>query len=259
MPLDFDGHRYAQASDHQLEWGRKLIEGLELRGDEQLLDLGCGDGRLTSQLADAAPRGHVVGVDASLGMLETARRRERHNLSFERLDIERLEYDSAFDVVFSNAALHFVHDHDQLLVRIHRAIRPAGFARCNFAADGNCSTFFAVVRDTMEKSEFACFFAGTDWPYYMPTVEAYRELATRAPFRQCRVWGEDADRYFPDPEAMARWIDQPAIVAFLTSVDEEHSKQRFHDIVVRRTIERARRDDGTCFETFRRVNVHAVK
>ena len=73
-----------------------------------------------------------------------------------------------------------------------------------------------------------------------------------------RVWGENADRYFPDAEEMIKWIDQPSLVPFLAHLPET-AKPRLREYVVKRMIEETRQDDGRCFETFRRINVSARK
>jgi trans-aconitate 2-methyltransferase len=73
MSHEFDGKRYEKASAHQKEWGSTIIAQLGLTGHERVLDLGCGDGLLTSQVADLLPDGEVVGIDASQGMIEVAR------------------------------------------------------------------------------------------------------------------------------------------------------------------------------------------
>lgn len=70
MPYEFDAERYKQASAHQRSWGERLIAELALKGHEHILDLGCGDGRLTAQLAEQVPQGHVLGIDASQNMID---------------------------------------------------------------------------------------------------------------------------------------------------------------------------------------------
>ena len=121
MTHEFDGNKYEKASTHQREWGSKLIAGLDLKGHERILDLGCGDGSLTAQLAELAPRGDVVGIDASQGMVEAALPKERSNLRFRRLDINDLDDVEAFDLVFSHAALHWVKDHRRRLGNVRGA------------------------------------------------------------------------------------------------------------------------------------------
>ena len=106
MTHEFDGMKYEKASAHQREWGTKLIAELGLRGTESVLDLGCGDGTLTAQLADLVPQGEVVGIDASQGMIDAARPKERGSLRFFLLDINNLNLTARFDIVFSNATLH---------------------------------------------------------------------------------------------------------------------------------------------------------
>jgi trans-aconitate methyltransferase len=258
MAYEFDGKKYQQASSHQKEWGLRLIQELNLSGAEEILDLGCGDGGLTAQLAELVPRGRVMGIDASLGMIAAARKREGSNLVFLLRDIDDLEFDSEFDVVFSNAALHWVKDHDAMLRNVHRSLKPGGVMRLNFAADGNCSHFFSVIRQAMEQPSFARHFSGFDWPWFMPAVDEYSALMRRLPFAEVRVWGENADRYFPDQDAMIRWIDQPSLVPFAQHMSDA-DKAQFRSWVIGRMIAETRQPDGSCFETFRRVNVFAKK
>lgn len=71
---EFDGEKYKAASLHQREWGTSLISQLSLRGNEKILDLGCGDGSLTEQLSLLVPNGKVLGIDTSMGMINTAKK-----------------------------------------------------------------------------------------------------------------------------------------------------------------------------------------
>ena len=172
---EFDPGKYRQASSHQKDWGNRLIDELDLHGDEKILDLGCGDGTLTARLAALVPNGGVVGIDASVPMIEAAKPLETPNLKFLCRDIDDLDFVHGFDVVFSNAALHWVRDHDRLLRNVHQALKQEGVARFNFAGDGNCSNFFAVVRELMASEIYSRYFEAFLWPWYMPTVDAYEE------------------------------------------------------------------------------------
>ncbi len=97
MAHEFDGKKYEKASDHQKEWGTKLIAELNLKGSERVLDLGCGDGSITTQIAALLPEGEVLGIDASEGMIGAALPKKRHNLNFRRLDINDLDFVEQFD------------------------------------------------------------------------------------------------------------------------------------------------------------------
>ena len=126
MTHEFDGKKYEKASTHQKEWGTKLIRELTLCGNERVLDLGCGDGSLTQRIAKLLPEGEVLGVDSSQGMIDVASAKAQHNLHFRKLDINGLDFAECFDLVFSNAALHWVKDHVRLLSNVRRCLRPGG-------------------------------------------------------------------------------------------------------------------------------------
>lgn len=258
MPHEFNGEEYKKASTHQKEWGNKIISEFNLSGNEHILDLGCGDGVLTAELAALVPDGFVLGIDASRGMVEVARRLEANNLSFRLQDINCLDFKNEFDVVFSNATLHWVKDHNLLLRNTFQCLKEKGVLRFNFAADGNCSHFIKITQEAIKLSEYAKHFSGFEWPWYMPELETYESLVHKFPFREVRVWGENADRYFPDVNSMVKWVDQPSLVPFLEYAPQSE-KQGFRNYVVEKMIETTLQKDGRCFETFRRINVLARK
>ena len=258
MSHEFDGKKYEKASAHQKEWGLSIIAELCLRGDERVLDLGCGDGTLTRQLADLLPHGEVVGIDASKGMIGVAQEKERENLSFILKDISCLDYVEEFDLIFSNAALHWIKDHNLLLRNVRRALRDGGVIRFNFAGDGNCSSFFKVVREVILKDRFRRYFQEFEWPWHMPSVTEYELTVEQSGFTKAKVWGENADRYFQNKDTMLNWVDQPSLVPFISMVAVK-DRSDFRDHVARRMIEETIQEDGRCFETFRRINVVAEK
>lgn len=258
MPYEFDGDKYEKASSHQKEWGSQLIRELDLKGDERILDMGCGDGALTAQLALRVPQGFVIGLDASAGMIHTAAKHEAGNLRFVQGDINALNYANEFDAIVSNATLHWITDHASMLQRAYRALRDDGVIRFSFAGDGNCSCFLRVVRETLSSPAYRSSFDDFTWPWFMPTRQEYERLVRQSRFADVRVWLENADCLFPDAETMTRWIDQPSLVPFLAHLGQA-ARQPFRDRVVGQMIRETRREDGRCFETFRRINVFARK
>ena len=258
MNFEFDGEKYKKASTHQKEWGSKIISEFNFRGNEHILDLGCGDGGLTVQFSELVPQGFVLGIDTSQGMIDEAQKHEKHNLQFKKIDINYLAFKDEFDFVFSNATLHWIKDHNSLLSNVLTSLRPEGIVRFNFAADGNCSNFFKIVRDMITGEEYSRYFMNFEWPWYMPEIQEYKDILKQFPFKETRVWGENADRYFPNAEAMTAWIDQPSLVPFLPYI-KEGKRQKFRDDVVERMIKDTMQRDGTCFEIFRRVNLFSRK
>jgi trans-aconitate methyltransferase len=258
MAHEFDGKKYAAASAHQKEWGEKQIQELSISGTERILDLGCGDGALTAHLAALTPHGTVVGIDASCGMIDAAMTHQAPNLSFVVRDINDLDYENEFDIIYSNATLHWITNHEALLANVYRALRSGGVLKFNFAGDGNCTNFFSVVKEAITLLQFAPCFSGFAWPWYMPTIEEYEQLVQRFPFRESRVWGENADRYFADADTMIKWIDQPSLVPLMKLLPDD-LKASFRQYVIDQMMQRTLQPDGRCFETFRRINVVAKK
>lgn len=86
----------------------------------------------------------------------------------------------------------------------------------------------------------------------------YRQRASRLPCRELRVYGDDADRFFPDAETMTRWIDRPCLVPFLPCVAPT-DREAFRAEVIERMVQATRQPDGRCFELFRRVQVFLRK
>ena len=193
-----------------------------------MIDLGCGDGALTWQLSELVPDGKVVGIDASVGMIAAAQSRSKPNLTFVQMDMNDMDFQNEFDVIFSNAALHWVKDHGRLLKNSFRALKDGGHLLWDFAGDGNCSNFFDVIRKEMESEEYGQYFKEFEWPWYMPSREDYAKIVSASGFSSCNISEVNRDRFFSDA-------------------------------VVRAMLDRTLQADGTCFETFRRIQVRADK
>ena len=256
--FEFNGEKYRQASRHQKEWGSRLMAGLKLNGREAILDLGCGDGVLTDQLALLVPDGRVVGLDASEGMIQTAMQYKKDNLDFIHMDINEMDYTNEFDVIYSNAALHWVKDHVRLIRNVYKALKPGGIIQWNFAGNGTTEHFIHTVRALMKEDMYKEYFQDFDWPWFMPDRAGYDTLISDGGFSSVYVEEENADRYFSDTDELARWIDQPCIVPFLQCIPAQ-KKDRFRHDVIQAMIRRTKQPDGTCFETFRRIKVQVVK
>src|SRR5580658_282898 len=110
-----------------------ILERLKLRGDESIIDLGCGSGENTVELARRAPRGKAIGLDSSAAMIEAANKvlegvepEVRARLSFVLGDIAKFDAANEYDVVFSNAALQWVPGHREIFQHIFDALVPGG-------------------------------------------------------------------------------------------------------------------------------------
>lgn len=156
-----DYHRHSSA---QQAWARELLAKLRLAGDERVLDLGCGEGKVTAEIAALLPRGSVLGMDVSRDMISFARQRlppeEYQNLRFVEGDMLDLPFERKFDVVFSNAALHWVTDHGRVFAGIGRALRPGGRALLQMGGRGNAAPILALADEMVTEGPWREYFAG---------------------------------------------------------------------------------------------------
>jgi trans-aconitate methyltransferase len=132
MQQTWIAEQYGQNGRFVADLAGGVVELLAPQAGEDILDLGCGDGALTEKLAATGAR--VVPIDASPDMIRAARAR---GLDARLVSGESLTFDAAFDAVFSNAALHWMHDQDAVLSGVWRALRPGGRFAAEMGGHGN--------------------------------------------------------------------------------------------------------------------------
>ncbi len=173
----WDAGEYARNSTAQQGWALELIDKLVLAGGESVLDLGCGDGKVTAEIARRVPRGRVLGVDSSpemIGLARVAFPAERHaNLGFAHADARTLPFRAAFDVVFSSAALHWVKDHRPVLHGVARSLRPGGRLLFQMGGRGNGAEIFAVAEEMTRSPAWRKYFEGFEFPWGFYGPEEY--------------------------------------------------------------------------------------
>ena len=163
MTRDWDAATYDRVSAPQLEWAKAVLDRLDLRGDETVLDAGCGTGNVTRVLLERLPRGRVIAVDGSPAMIEKARERlpaDRVELLVS--DLAALELPEPVDHVLSTATFHWVPDHDALFACMHAALKPGGRLVAQCGGAGNIADTVAALDVVSEREPFAHFLSG--WP-----------------------------------------------------------------------------------------------
>lgn len=159
--------------------GNALLE-LVPSGARDVLDLGCGDGVLTAALAARHPR--VLGVDSSEALLQEARLR---GLEVRALDGQRLDFEGAFDAVFSNAALHWMKDADAVLGGVYRALRPGGAFVAELGGKRNTATLLEAVLAALARRGID---GAARIPWYFPSPAEYTARLEQAGLRVQALW-----------------------------------------------------------------------
>jgi trans-aconitate 2-methyltransferase len=147
VPRDWDALAYDRLPIPMTGWGIAVLERLPLRGDERVLDAGCGTGQVTAALRDRLPDGEVIALDASASMLQRAR---------DRLGDDRVTYllhdlmepipIGPVDAILSTATFHWVPNHDRLFANLATVLRPGGLLAAQCGGAGNIATVAAAAR-----------------------------------------------------------------------------------------------------------------
>jgi trans-aconitate 2-methyltransferase len=202
----WDAQTYDRVSDVQVAWAETLLARLPLRGDETVLDAGCGSGRVTRMLLERLPLGRVVGVDASVDMVAHAREALGGRATVIHADLTELELDEPVDAAFSNAVFHWVQDHDALFARIFAALRPGGVLVAQCGGEGNIDAFFAVVDDVAANPPFKEPLHGFSRTWWFPGPLETEERLRRAGFEKVRAWLEPSHVTPEDPAGFLRTV-----------------------------------------------------
>ena len=166
-PRDWDASTYDRVSGPHARWGASVLGRLTLLGDETVLDAGCGSGRVTEQLLERLPAGHVIALDGSPAMLDAARNRLARfgdHVEFVRADLEqRLPLAvGSVDAVVSTATFHWIDDHEALFRHLARVLRPGGHFVAQCGGRGNIATVFRAISATGEPWPGPWTLAGPD-------------------------------------------------------------------------------------------------
>jgi SAM-dependent methyltransferase len=223
-PREWDATRYHRLGNPQFEWALRVLERLDLAGDETVLDAGCGSGRVTEKLLERLPRGRVVAVDASRNMLEAARGhltpRFGDRVRFVHADLLTLELDDRVDVVFSTATLHWVLDHDRLFPQLYRALRPGGrlLAQCGGGANVKRIRDRAAVM--LGRAPFAEHFVGWREPWLFAWPEECAARLGRAGFVDVETGLEEVLPVLPDGPTYRAFLETVVCPGYLESLPE---------------------------------------
>jgi trans-aconitate 2-methyltransferase len=201
---------YSKSSPAQQLWAQELIKKLRLSQRERVLDIGCGDGKVTAAIAACVPMGSVTGIDNSPEMCRFAQEHypcsHHKNLTFARMDASHLKFSEEFDVVFSNAALHWIPDHKSLLAGIARSLCPGGRLLVQMGGKGNAAGVFEVLSVLLEDPYWQKYFDGFSFTYGFFGPEEYRQWLADAGLEPARVELIPKDMVYPDNGAFAGWV-----------------------------------------------------
>ncbi len=208
--MDFwDPELYSASSSPQKNWGLELLTKLRLKGNEKVLDIGCGDGKLSAETAGKLPEGSVLGIDLSEAMINFARRcyspTNFPNLTFIQMDATYLNFTSEFDIAFSNAAIHWIKDHEPFLKSVWKSLKPGGKLLAQLGGRGNAAEILKVVDSMLQDEKWNPYFKDFTFPFSFYGPEEYARLLKNSRFSVKRLELRPKDMVLEGKNEFCAW------------------------------------------------------
>lgn len=230
---DWNAERYHQLSSPQQSWGLKVLERLPLTGNERVLDLGCGTGRLTEAIHRRVPEGQVVGLDRSDAMVEAASMwlaEHAPGATVVQGDGAALPFRRAFDAVFSGATFHWILDHPALFRSIIAALKPGGRLVAQCGGAGNIAVLRGRADRLRTEPRFASFFDEWAEPWYYADVESTKRRLAAAGFVDIDVYLEEMPTPFDGPDAYREFVGTVCVRHHLSRLQLHERRDFLNDL-----------------------------
>lgn len=229
-----------------------LLALVDVRPHLKAIDLGCGTGELTRQLADRLPGSHVTGLDNSPDMLEKAASHSTSSLVFQLGDQSTLT--GTWDLIFSNAALQWSENHAELIPRLFGCLAPGGQIAVQVPSNHNHISH-QVYRETAAEEPFQSILGGFQRHSPVLTIDQYARLLFECGAEAITVFEKVYPHVLADSDAVVEWISGTALVPYFERLGGY--KEDFLQAV--RAAMRAAMPEKPVFYPFRRILFSAKK
>lgn len=207
---EWNSSDYSRNSSAQFQWASELIDKLALKGTEDVLDIGCGDGRITAEIATHLPNGSVMGIDNSKEMIAHAKKNfpetKHKNLCFQVTDAREIRFADRFDLAFSTSALHWISDHHLVLEGVKRSLKKKGRILFQMGGKGNAQEILDILGKMMKAELWKTYFEDFSFAWGFYDAETYSRLLKEAGFKPLRVELIPKDMTQMGREGLAGWI-----------------------------------------------------
>lgn len=255
---EWDARAYTRLGEPQFRWAIALLDQLELRGDEVVLDAGCGSGRVTAALLERLPRGRVIACDVSSAMLEQARSTlgdADGRIEYVHADLVALALDRVADVVFSAAVFHWIADHPALFRALHAALVPGGRLHAQCGASGNLARILDRADELGATEPFAAYLAGFRRTTTFASADETEQRLTAAGLAHARAWNTPAPTPFADRTVYAEFVEKVVLRDHLARLPSDELRR---DYVARLTDLAARDSPPLCLD-YVRLDLRAAR
>lgn len=201
---------YLKHSSAQYEWAQELIQKLLLKGTESVLDIGCGDGKITALIHSYIEKGYAAGIDSSKDMIALARKnfpsKQYPDLKFFLMDATKLIFMDKFDIAFSNAALHWIKDQVSVLKGVKKSLKKSGRILFQMGGKGNAQDILDIFEEILNDKKWRIYFNNFSFPYCFCSIEEYEQFLNEAGLIPGRLELIPKDMTQKGKAGLAGWI-----------------------------------------------------
>jgi trans-aconitate 2-methyltransferase len=256
---EWNAAEYHRLSAPQYGWGQRVLSDLKLRGDECVLDAGCGTGRLTQLLLQNLPRGRVVGLDLSRNMVAHAQQNLRDEFGvraqFVAADLLALPFLEAFDGIFSTASFHWVLDHEKLFRNLYAVLRPGGWLHAQCGGGPNLANLRKRVRELSQASAYSRWLGEFPEPWFFSDDHGAVVRLRAAGFQEAAANLEVAPVHVSSSVEFQNYLKTFVLHRHLGLLPTESLREGF----VRELAEMSAQDDPPWILDYWRLNLRARK
>lgn len=215
--MKWNSELYQDKHSFVAEYGKSMISFVNVSKDQNILDLGCGTGVLTNELAKNGA--NVIGIDSSIDMINKAKSNYQ-NLSFQVADATNLEFKNYFDTVFSNAVFHWIPNQEKLLGSIYNSLKDNGKLICEFGAKNNVFQIQTAFEKALKQKGYSFHL-----DFFLPSKEEYSLLLEKVGFEIEHIIEYDRPTPLADgEEGLRNWVRQ-FFAGYLINIPYEEREQ----------------------------------
>ena len=213
----------------QLEWGRKLLDKRRWIGNERVMDAGAGSGNLTKILADKVPQGQIYAVDADLNMVQQAKSNLYgwRNVQVIQSSMDKVDLPTEVDVIFSNAALHWILDQEGVFLHFWQLLKPNGELLIDYGGHGNLERPLSVIFKIIQSEQFREHFANWKQSWYFPKSDETKRLLQKAGFKDIKVNLSSQTKPFSDRHSFATFVKTVIMKPFMGYLPDVKKQEQF--------------------------------
>lgn len=225
MTFAWDAAKYRSSSNLQKIIGHELLDNIQIKKTDCILDAGCGVGDLTLEIACKAEKGYVIGIDSSDSMIEkcieTAQENNIKNVNFLTLSVTDIIFEDKFDIIFSNSVLHWVKEIGKTLNVFLKALKPGGFIALQFPLLNSSHPLVYITRIVIDTLDLHEFYRMWEFPWYVTTEEEFRSLMINMNYCNIKIYKKETTFKFNSVEKAYEFFELIGLNIYLNKLSQD--------------------------------------